>query len=143
MSALTAGMLLIPLVDQVIKHLLRCRLGAGSVSLGPLGSLRLVQAQIWLVRPRDRPHLAVIWSLWLSAAGALTILSVFIPSCSLFAGLLLGGSFSHALETSLRGGVCDYVCLRFWPAFNAADIAITVGATGLAGNLFIVMTTTT
>lgn len=143
MSTTIAGMLLVPLVDHVIKLLLHRRLGANSVSLGPLGSVRLVHAQIWLARPRGRPRLAVIWSLWLLAAGALTILSVFIPSCGPFAGLLLGGSFSHALETSLRGGVCDYVCLRFWPAFNAADVAITVGAAGLAGNLFIVMIKTT
>jgi lipoprotein signal peptidase len=38
---------------------------------------------------------------------------------------------SHALETSLRGGICDCICLRFWPAFNVADAAITVGATAL------------
>jgi signal peptidase II len=143
MSALAAAMLLVLLVDQVIKLLLRRWLGAGSVRLGPLGSLRLVQAQIWLLSLRGSLHTAAIWIVWLLAAGALTILSVFSPSCGWFAGLLLGGSFSHALETAMRGGVCDYVCLRFWPAFNAADIAITVGAAGLAGNLFIVMTTTT
>ena len=37
---------------------------------------------------------------------------------------------SHALETSLRGCIIDYVRLRFWPAFNLADVAITVGAAG-------------
>jgi lipoprotein signal peptidase len=48
-----------------------------------------------------------------------------------FVGLLLGGSLSNAMEGSLRGSVTDYVCLRFWPAFNLADVALTAGAVGL------------
>jgi lipoprotein signal peptidase len=34
------------------------------------------------------------------------------------------------IETSRRGRVCDYLCLRFWPAFNLADAAISIGAVG-------------
>jgi lipoprotein signal peptidase len=36
------------------------------------------------------------------------------------------------MEGSLRGSVTDYVWLRFWPAFNIADVAITAGAIGMA-----------
>jgi signal peptidase II len=50
-------------------------------------------------------------------------------------GLMLGGALSHALETSVRGSVCDYVCLRFWPAFDLADVALAVGALGLGVQL--------
>ena len=46
-------------------------------------------------------------------------------------GMLLGGSSSHALESAVRGSISDYICLRFWPAFNLADVAITVGAIGV------------
>jgi len=134
MTAFAAGLLLVPMVDQAIKLLLRRRLGAGSVSLGSLGRVQMVPAQIWLARYGRRRSLAMIWILWLLPSVALTMLSVLAPSCAWCAGLLLGGSCSHALETSLRGGICDYVCLRFWPAFNAADLAITVGALGLAGS---------
>jgi signal peptidase II len=37
---------------------------------------------------------------------------------------------SHMIETSRRGRVCDYLCLRFWPAFNLADAAISIGTVG-------------
>ncbi len=39
----------------------------------------------------------------------------------------------------MRGSVSDYVCLRFWPAFNLADVAITVGAIGLLLTTFMAM----
>jgi len=131
MGALAAGLFLVPLVDQGLKLVLRRRLGPGSVPLSPLGDLRMVKTRIWLARRGRRPSLAVIWTLWLLAAGAVALLSAWVPSCGWFAGLLLGGSLSHGLETSVHGGVSDYVCLRFWPAFNLADVAITVGAIGV------------
>jgi len=53
-----------------------------------------------------------------------------LPGSEWCAALLLGGSLSHVIETSRRGRVCDYVCLRFWPAFNLADAAITIGTVG-------------
>jgi lipoprotein signal peptidase len=43
---------------------------------------------------------------------------------------MLGGSLSHAWETTVHGSVSDYVCLRFWPAFDLADVALTIGALG-------------
>jgi hypothetical protein len=46
-----------------------------------------------------------------------------------FVGLLLGGSLSHAVESSLRGSIADYVCFRFWP------LALAVGAIGTIGEL--------
>ena len=53
-----------------------------------------------------------------------------LPGCGWCAALLLGGSLSHMIETSRRGRVCDYLCLRFWPAFNLADAAISIGTVG-------------
>ena len=42
-----------------------------------------------------------------------------------------GGQFIDvALRTARRGRVCDYLCLRFWPAFNLADAAISIGTVG-------------
>ena len=139
MSALAAGLFLIPLADQAIKLVLRRRLGPGSVPLGPLGDLRMVKTRIWLARRGGRPNPAVIWTLWLLAAGAVALLSAWAPSCGWFAGLLLGGSLSHGLESLVRGSVSDYVCLRFWPAFNLADVAITVGAIGVVLEMFMTM----
>jgi hypothetical protein len=139
MVALAAGLVLIPLADQALKLVMRRRLGPGSVPLGRMGGLKILRTRIWLARRGGRPNLAGIWTLWLLAAGAVALLSALVPSCGWFAGLLLGGSLSHGLESSVRGGVSDYVCLRFWPAFNLADVAIAVGAIGVVLEIFMTM----
>lgn len=131
MIALTAGFFLVPVLDQVLKLLVLRGLAPASVPLGPLGKLQMVRSRIWLARPGFRPNLATVWSLWFFAAGSLAVLSGLFPPCGWFAGALAGGSLSHALETSLRGCIIDFVHLRFWPAFNLADVAITVGALGI------------
>jgi lipoprotein signal peptidase len=130
MSLWIAAFLLVPLADQAIKALLRRQLGGGAVSLGPLGSVRVIDAPIWWARGRLRPTPVMLWTLWLAGAGALLALAARLPGSEWCAALLLGGSLSHMIETSRRGRVCDYVCLRFWPAFNLADAAITIGTAG-------------
>src|SRR5262249_41498721 len=139
MVTLAAGLVFIPLADQALKLVLRRRLGPGSVPLGRVGGLRVLRARIWLARRGGRQHVARIWTLWLVAAGPVGPLCALFPSCGWFAGLLLGGSLSHALESSMRGSVSDYVCLRVWPAFNLADVAITVGAIGVLLTTFMAM----
>jgi signal peptidase II len=42
-------------------------------------------------------------------------------------GLLLGGSVGNIIDRVRDGAVTDFVKLPHWPAFNVADIAITVG----------------
>jgi signal peptidase II len=46
-------------------------------------------------------------------------------------GLLLGGSFGNIIDRIRDGAVTDFVKLPSWPAFNVADIAITVGVLAL------------
>lgn len=125
------ALVLIPVIDQGVKHLLRRRLGSRTMMLGPYVSLRMTIAQLWLTRVVGRSSLVLMWTVWALAAGALGGVSALLPACAPFAGLLLGGSLSHGLETSLRGTVSDYISLRWWPAFNLADVAITVGALGI------------
>lgn len=131
MIAVAAGLLLVPVLDQGLKLVVLRGMGPASVPLGSFGKLQVVKSQIWLARPGSRSNLATVWSVWFFAAASLAVLSGLFPSCGWFAGALLGGSLSHALETSLRGCIIDYVRLRFWPAFNLADAAITVGAVGI------------
>ena len=106
-------------VDQAVKLLVH-----------RVGSLRVVEGQLWMRRTSYR-HSNMLW-LWVVPAAALLVVTAWIPSSSIFVGLLVGGSLSNAVEGSLRGSVTDYISLRFWPAFNIADIAITVGAIGIA-----------
>jgi signal peptidase II len=44
------------------------------------------------------------------------------------AGLLVGGSVGNLIDRLAHGAVTDFVDLTRWPAFNVADIGITVGA---------------
>jgi signal peptidase II len=131
MQALVIGLLLIPPVDQSIKLILRRQIGSRSISLGAAGAVRMVESQVWVVRWGKRLNPKVLWTLWGLSAAVLACLTFVNPEFGVFAGLLLGGSLSHALESALRGGICDFVCLRFWPAFNTADVAISVGAAGI------------
>jgi signal peptidase II len=47
-------------------------------------------------------------------------------------GLVLGGSLANLLDRVRLGHVTDFLDLRFWPAFNLADVFIVVGV----GTLF-------
>ncbi|MCA1842819.1 MAG: signal peptidase II [Actinobacteria bacterium] len=50
-------------------------------------------------------------------------------------GLVLGGAVGNVADRVLRdhdGAVIDFVDLQWWPVFNVADAAITVGAATLA-----------
>jgi signal peptidase II len=42
-------------------------------------------------------------------------------------GLVTGGAVGNLADRALAGEVTDYVDILAWPAFNLADVAITVG----------------
>lgn len=140
MRTSAVAFVLVPVIDQAVKSLVRHLLGTQTIVLGPFVSLRVTHAPVWVTRvaatragnwqsgvgSRMR-----MWVLWLLAAITLLFAGTFVPSAAPFVGLLLGGSLSHALEVSRRGLVEDYICPSFWPAFNFADVAITVGAVGV------------
>ncbi|HTP18654.1 MAG TPA: signal peptidase II [Solirubrobacteraceae bacterium] len=42
-------------------------------------------------------------------------------------GMLVGGAIGNLIDRIGRGGVTDFVKLPHWPAFNVADISITLG----------------
>ena len=44
------------------------------------------------------------------------------------AALVAGGALGNLIDRLARGSVVDFVDFRFWPAFNVADSAITIGA---------------
>ena len=45
----------------------------------------------------------------------------------LFLGLILGGTVGNGYDRLLHGTVTDFIALHFWPVFNVADSAISVG----------------
>jgi len=46
-------------------------------------------------------------------------------------GMFLGGVIGNLIDRLVRGYVVDFINIGFWPAFNIADSAITIGAMGL------------
>lgn len=69
---------------------------------------------------------------------ALVALGFFVASAppgwptAVAGGLILGGALGNLLDRLTRGEVVDFVSVPFWPAFNLADTAITVGVIALA-----------
>ena len=131
MSGFLIGVILVPAIDQAVKRLVCARVGSRAIPLGGLGELRPVHTRIWAMRVGGSTSLRAMWTAWAGAAAISAAVSVSVPEAEWWFGLMVGGALSHALETSVRGTICDYVCLRFWPAFNVADVAIVAGAAGL------------
>jgi signal peptidase II len=46
-------------------------------------------------------------------------------------GLLLGGAAGNLIDRIRGGGVTDFIKVPHWPAFNVADIAVTLGVISL------------
>lgn len=67
----------------------------------------------------------VILFLALSFSSRLPFLSSWLGKLSL--GLMLGGAVGNLIDRVHLGYVTDFIDLGFWPAFNVADSAITVG----------------
>ena len=51
-------------------------------------------------------------------------------------GLQLGGAIGNILDRLQHGFVIDFIDFRYWPTFNVADSAITIGVIILAVALF-------
>ncbi len=59
------------------------------------------------------------------------------PIVPVAVGMILGGAIGNLLDRVRMGEVTDFVDFRYWPAFNIADSAITIGiAILILGYLF-------
>ena len=43
-------------------------------------------------------------------------------------GFILGGTLGNLIDRLFYGAIVDFIDFRFWPAFNVADSALTIGA---------------
>jgi signal peptidase II len=53
------------------------------------------------------------------------------PGLWLAVGLLAGGAFGNLADRVRTDAVTDFINPPFWPTFNLADVAITLGAIAL------------
>ncbi len=131
-----AGLVLatVLVADQVTKALVR-----GGVELGSESS---VIPLVKLVHTRNsgvafgafEDQIVVVVVLIALAVGAL--LAYFAthrdrPWAWLPTGLLAGGALGNVVDRAREGFVTDFVKLPYWPAFNVADMAITLGVLSL------------
>jgi len=117
-------------VDQGVKALVR-----GTIDRGDAVDLIL---GIKLVNVRNSGIAFGMFSgggalLVIFALAALTALLVFFfthrdrPLVWLPTGLLIGGAAGNLIDRAAEGSVTDFIDPPYWPAFNVADIAITIG----------------
>jgi len=52
-------------------------------------------------------------------------------SLIVFVGLLVGGALGNFIDRIAFGFVRDFIAFSFWPSFNIADAAITIGGIGI------------
>ncbi len=121
-------------VDQVTKALAR-----GAVARGDRESVFLF---VDLVNTRNT---GVAFGLFGGGGTAVTVITVIAlvallvffwrnldrPLAWLPTGLLLGGALGNLIDRTGGEGVTDFVKLPAWPAFNVADVCITVGVVAL------------
>jgi signal peptidase II len=70
------------------------------------------------------------------AAAVVALLIYFVrhaqrPLVWLPTGLLVGGALGNIFDRIRNGAVTDFIKLPWWPAFNVADISITLGVLAL------------
>ncbi len=127
------------LADQVTKHLVSSQLAVGEEVqvVGPF-SIHHVHNSGIAFGLFDRATgivialttVAVIWMLaFFARSGARH------PVLPVALGLLIGGSVSNLLDRVRLGHVTDFLDLRYWPAFNLADMCIVVGVVLLVSTM--------
>jgi signal peptidase II len=121
--------------DRITKHVVRADIGLNQ-------SRRVVGGVLSLVNYRntgvafDFLSGAGVIVLVVTALALLALLGYFAlhpdrPGLWVPTGLLLGGALGNLLDRILNGSVTDFIKFPVWPAFNVADIAITVGVLSL------------
>ena len=122
-------------LDQLIKYIVESRIDPGERVdvLGPLQlTLTYNDGIAFGIASGTGPLVLVLGLLALGALG------LFVASAppgwptALAGGLILGGALGNLIDRLTRGEVVDFVNLPFWPAFNLADVGITLGVLALA-----------
>lgn len=130
-------------VDQLTKTWALSALAGGPVDL--LGGARLNLA--YNTRGAFGLGGAAVPFLALGALGLVVVMALSgdtiaraAPAAAL--GLVLGGALGNLADRvfrgpgALRGAVVDFIDLRWWPIFNGADSAITVGCLLLVATMW-------
>jgi signal peptidase II len=113
------------------------------ISLGPRW-LNLVYAQntgVAFGLFQNLPQLFTITSV-LITVGAVYVYVFHLPNRAAWVqvsmGLILGGAVGNIVDRLRLGSVIDFISVGWWPVFNLADSAISVGVVALAAYLIFI-----
>lgn len=128
--------LFIIVADQLSKAWIRSSLPEGH-SLFRLGFFRLTHVQNTGAAFGLFPDQSLILTIFAIIAGTAVLFFVlyghrYFPwlenlSTMLVFGLMLGGTVGNLIDRFRFGYVTDFIDFSYWPAFNVADSAVTVG----------------
>ena len=124
--------LLVITFDQVIKYIVRARLASGE-------SITLIEGILQFTRVHNT---GAAFGLFPSAQLIIALLALAIVIVLLIyrkhiarttistiaLGAIIGGALGNLADRLLLGYVLDFINFSFWPAFNIADIGVTVGS---------------
>lgn len=118
------------LADQLAKAAIEARLVPGEQVnvLGPLGlTLSHNRGVAFGLAGGAGAPLIVLTAVALGVVAYLFARNPTRPGMWVATGLLAGGAIGNLVDRVRAGEVTDYVDLSPWPAFNLADVAITLG----------------
>ena len=115
-------------VDWTTKALASATLDTRSIEIGPVLTLRLSHNPGIAFGLGDRLPGALVIAVTATATVVLAVVAFrgFFPS-RVGAGLLLGGAVGNLVDRVHGGTVVDFLDLGWWPSFNLADVALSVG----------------
>ena len=114
--------------DRATKALVDRRLSSTSISLGPVGRVRRIVSR----RHHRSSNQTILVATWCAALVCAIVLHLRLgwfagQSATLGLGAAFGGAAGNLSDVLRSRPIIDFVDLRFWPAFNVADVAIVVG----------------
>jgi signal peptidase II len=123
-------LVLVVAADQWTKHLIDSSIEPGEVR-HVIPGIKLVHDSNHGVAFGILPHAqGVVVAFIALALGALLVYfarHATRPLVWLPTGLLIGGAIGNIVDRARHGSVTDFIKLPYWPAFNLADSAITIG----------------
>ena len=140
-ARLTTGRVLVAVCAVLVFVLDRVTKGLVNAQIGPGTEVRVLPF-LWFDNAHNSGAAFGIGQsgtlIFLAASAAVAVALVYYvvrypqsPFVSLMLGLVLGGTVGNGYDRLVHGTVTDFIALHWWPVFNVADSAISVGVVGL------------
>lgn len=126
---------IVVVLDQAAKALIEANLlpGEDAEVLGPIGlTLSHNSGVAFGLASGGGVRLVLVTAFALAVVGYLFSRDPTRPGMWIAVGLLAGGALGNLADRIRADAVTDYIAIGSWPAFNLADVAVTLGVLLLA-----------